>query len=180
MQPCQIGHTLPGPSWTIVANVLGTYDGSVLIPGIAYKLIGKGRAVFSAVPWGRQYYRRRDPRLARWLREVGLWLGNSQPPVEVAGSRLLHVSTTQVEDGWLLYLVNGSNDIQHYEPSATSRSLMKVAERPLPIGPVEIAVTGAHEATAIYGPQPDGVAQQDGSLHIQYTNFCDHVVLHVQ
>jgi hypothetical protein len=170
---------VPGDSWIIVANVLGTDDDSPLLPAVAYKAIGKGRVVFSSVPWERQYHHRRDPHLARWLREVVLWLGNRPLPLQVSGSRLLHLGTTRVLDGWLLYLVNSSNDVQDYFVPH-SLAAAKVAEHPLPVGTIDIAVPGAREARAIYGPEPDWNAVTDDTLCVQYTDFRDHVVLHVR
>jgi hypothetical protein len=177
IHPSHFGHTLPGSSWSIVTNLMPTDEDKPLAPGIAVKNIGKGKVVFSTVEWGRQYIERRDPSLGSWMRDVVLWLGNNTLPIRVKGSRLIQLGTTRVNSGWLLYLVNNSNDIQGVRTEWFE--LMKVAERPLPTGPVDIFVNGARKVKAIYGPEPDRALVQDDSLQIEYTNFKDHAVLHV-
>jgi hypothetical protein len=178
VQPAFFGHVVPGDSWTIVSTLSPTDDDSALCPAVAVKTIGKGRVVFSTVAWGRQYSVRRDPVIAQWLRDLILWLGKEPLPVSVQALRLLQLGTMRVSDGWLLYLVNQSNDVQN--PRQDWREFMKVAERPLPIGPATITVAGGTIAHAIYGPQPSTVAVQDGVLTAHYSDFHDHVVLHVR
>ncbi len=176
IHPSHYGHTLPGESWSIVANLLPTDEDTPLAPGIATKTLGKGKIVFSTVAWEKQYYERRDPILGEWMKDVVLWLGNNTLPVRVKGSRLVHLGTMQVDDGWLLYLVNNSNDIQGTR--IQWHEMMKVAERPLPTGPINITVKGARKVEAIYGPEPDKSFVKDEKLQIRYVDFKDHAVLH--
>ncbi len=176
IQPSHFGQTAPGDSWSVVADLVPTDEDRPLFPAVAVRTMGKGRLVFSSVAWGKQYGERRDPILGQWMRRVVEWLGNEPLPVQLRGSRLLQLGTTRVADGWLLYLVNSSNDVQGRRQDWWE--MMKVAERPLPIGPVEISVDGVERVETVYGHEPDEVIVQDGSLQIGYTDFQDHAVLH--
>lgn len=177
VQPAYVGQTRPGPSWTVLANLVPTDEPAPLAPALACKLLGRGRIVFSPVGWGRQYLERQDPALASWMSDLVSWLAGAAPPVQVAGSPLLHCSSTAGAQGRLLYLVNTSNGL----PSrGDGPRLMRVAQRPLPIGPVEIVVPGAARVEAIYGPPPDRVVDDAGAIKAVYDRFADHVVLHVR
>jgi len=177
IMPSRFGETVPGESWTVVAHLVPTDEERPLFPAIAIRKIGKGRLVFSTVPWEEQYEQRRDPNLGRWMHDIVCWLGQVPIPIQLSGSRLLNLGTTKVDDGWLLYLVNQSNDIQSLRRDWWD--LMKVAGRPLPIGRVELRMPGTQHAAAIYGPEPDEISTERKELHVVYTDFRDHVVLHV-
>lgn len=180
IHPSHFGHTVPGKSWTVVADLVPTDEDKALAPAIAFKRIGRGRVIFSSVAWGRQYYERRDPSLGRWMKDIVIWLGNRILPAQVNGSRLVRVGTTKVNQGWLIYLVNTSNDFQvprlHLDLYG---KLMQVAERPVSVGEVDVFVKGVKEVKSIYGPEPTKVTVRDTDLQIQYSNFQDHAVLHV-
>jgi hypothetical protein len=133
--------------------------------------------VFSSVLWGKQYDNRRAPALGEWMHDVVMWLSNTNLPVKLSAPRVLQLGTTQVKDGWLLYFINQSNDIQGKRQEWTE--MMKVAERPWSIGMVTAAIPGMQQVKAIYGPEPDLTNVNNGELEIVYKNFCDHVVLHV-
>jgi hypothetical protein len=175
--PTHFGQTSPGDSWTVVANLVPTDDDKPLFPALAVKRLGQGRMVFSSVAWGHQYAERREPALGAWMKEIISWLGDMPLPVQVSGSRLVHLGTTRVDEGWLLYVINNSNDIQ--SPRQYWREMMKVAERPLPVGSVKVSVPGTQRVDAIYGPEPDEVVTAADGVEIRYCNFLDHVVLHV-
>lgn len=176
VQPSHFGHTVPGKSWTIVGDLVPTDEEEPLAPGIAFRKIGRGKVIFSSIAWGKQYCERRDPSLGEWMKEIVEWLGSKSLPIKVKGSRLVQLGTSIVDDGWLIYLVNTSNDFQ--APRRNWREMMKVAERPLHVGPIEISVEGGKKAVAIYGSDPDEVRVDNGSLNIQYSDFQDHVVLY--
>lgn len=155
---------------TLQANALmkwacyPTDTGKPLAPAIAVKWIGEGRVIFSSVAWGRQYLERHDPSLGGWMRDMIAWLGHSPVPVQVDGSRLIHLGATPVDDGWLLYLVNQSNDVQGRRQDWWE--MMKVAERPLPVGPAEVFVRDGRPAEKLYGPEPDPIPVRNGGLKI--------------
>lgn len=178
--PCHFGQTAPGRGWETVLNIGATDNDRPLFPALAVKSFGEGRMLFSSVLWGRQYDERRAPALAAWMRDLVSWLPTRPAPcpIEVNGPRALQVGTTRVEDGWLLYLVNQSNDVQGRRQSWTE--MMKVAERPGPIGPVRISVSGAERVRAVYGPPPQRQRVVDGCLQVHYDNFDAHVVLHAE
>jgi hypothetical protein len=177
VHPAFWGHTVPGASWNVVADLLPTDENAPLAPAVAVKNIGRGRVVFSTVAWGRQYNERRDPLLGIWMRQVIEWLGQSPVPIQVEAPRCLHVGVTRVGSGWLLYLINQSNDIQSLRQEW--REMMKVADRPLPIGPIKVTAPGAATVEAVYGPQPSAMTA-NGAVTACYGDFKDHVVLHVR
>jgi hypothetical protein len=178
IHPSHFGQTAPGASWATVAEILPTDEERPLWPAIGVKTLGKGRLVFSSVLWGKQYDERRAPALAAWMHALIRWLAAKPMPIEVAAPRALQLGATRVDDGWLVYLINQSNDVQGRRQEWAE--MMKVAERPWPIGPATVTVSGARQATAIYGPAPDAITADDAGLCIQYADFQDHAVLHVR
>lgn len=175
--PSWFGQTIPGASWVTVANLQPTDQNQPLFPALSIKQHGKGRIVFSSISWGRQYEQRRDPLLSSWLKEVILWLGAQSLPVFLTANRLINLGLTELENGWLVFLINQSNDIQ--SPRLQWRELMKVAASPLAVGSVELVVPQQSSVQTIYGPSPDAIRVENGNLVIRYGNFQEHVVLHL-
>jgi hypothetical protein len=178
INPSHFGQTAPGASWSTVAEIAATDEDRPLFPAIGVKVLGKGRLVFSSVLWGKQYDERRAPALATWMHDLVCWLAARPIPVQVSAPRALQLGTTRVDDGWLLYLINQSNDVQGRRQEWAE--MIKVAERPWPIGPVTVTVSDARQAVAIYGPAPDAITTDDANLRVAYTGFQDHAVLHVR
>lgn len=178
VQPAHLGYQVPGPSWTVLASVTPTDRDEALMPALAVKSLGKGRLAYSSAAWGVQYSERREPYLASWMALVARWLAGGTPPYQLVGPRNLFCAPNRVKGGWLFYLVNGSNDIQGRRQEWGE--MMKVWDRPLPIGKVELSIRGAVSAQSIYGPPPQETVARDGSLHIAYRDFRDHAVLMIK
>lgn len=176
--PTFFGETVPGTSWTVINNLVPTDRDDPLFPAVAVKTLGRGRLVFSTVAWGKQYEERRDPALGAWLEKMLTWLANSSLPVQFDGSRFVQLGTSRVGKGWLIYLVNNSNDIQ--DKRQNWFDMMKVADHPLPVGPISLSVEGMTTVTPLYGDPPDDTSVVDGRLMLNYTNFQNHTVLHVK
>jgi hypothetical protein len=178
IQPTYLGHQVPGSSWTVLAAAVPTDRDEPLMPLLAARTVGAGRMIYSGASWGHQYYQRRDPSLASWMAQITAWLGGGKSLYRLSASRSLLCAPARVKDGWLFYLINNSNDIQGKRQDWGE--MMKVWERPFPIGKVELRVPGASKAEAVYGPSPDSVSTAAGGLEIAYRNFAEHVVLLVR
>lgn len=178
IQATYLGHQIPGPSWNVLTAAVPTDRDEVMMPVLAVRKVGAGRMIFSGAGWGLQYYERRDPALGAWMAKLASWLGGGNSAYQMSAPRSLICAPNRVKDGWLFYLINNSNDVQPRRQDWWE--MMKVWERPYPIGKVELRIPGASTAKAVYGPPPDGAPAAGGSLAITYRNFTDHTVLLVR
>ncbi len=176
LQPAYVGNVITGASWTRIAEVVPTDNDTPMQVGIAFKNIGKGRAVFTSVSWGLQYLERRAPEQGQWMRDLVEWVSADSFGIVCDGSRLVQLGTTRAGSGRLLYLINNSNDYQGKRQSFWE--MMKYAERPLPVGKISVSVPGMKKVRNIYGPAPDSITEKAGILELEYTDFRDHAVLY--
>ncbi len=178
IHPTYLGQFVPGPAWKTLAWVKPTDRDEALFPAVAVRSLGKGKLAFSTSGWGMQYFERRDPALGAWMCAVAQWLAGQKEAYRVEASRTLFCAPARVKNGWLFYLVNNSNDVQHRRQNRVG--LMKVWERPFPIGPVSLSVPQGRRVEAIYGSSPNEAVRREGGLHITYRDFRDHAVLYVE
>lgn len=178
IQPTYFGRQIPGPDWNVLAAAVPTDRDEALMPVLAVRTMGAGRMVYSSASWGLQYYSRREPALGAWMAKLVSWLGGRSRPYHLDASRTLLCAPNRVKDGWIFYLINNSNDIQ--AKRQVSSEMMKVWERPFPIGKVSLRIPGASSAKAVYGPSPDRVSAGSGGLEVSYGSFAEHAVLLVR
>jgi hypothetical protein len=174
--PSELGDTVPGDSWKACAWAMPTDKDEPLMTTLAVKSVGQGRMIYAGSPFESQYMDRRSAELRTWLKALLLWLGQKPLPVHVEAPTMLQLGSSRLEGGGrLVYLVNQSNDIQPKREDWWE--MMKVWDRPLPIGKVSLAVA-ASKIETIYGPSPDRVEKKDDQLVATWDDFCDHAVIH--
>lgn len=178
VHPAHLCELVPGRNWQVVADATVVDGGPSLLPLVATRRLGRGRMVWSATPWGNQYQARREMQLGDWMRAALGWLLARPLPITVTGAAKVQVFTTQVPEGWLLYLVNCGADTQGRRRKWWE--MMQVGALPPVLGRVEFAVRCGTRVRALYGAEPDQVAARQGTLTGAYRNFAGHAVLHVQ
>ncbi len=175
--PSHVGWLVPGKSWDVLSDLVPTDEDRPLMPALACKTIGKGKVLFSTVSWGVQYIQRVEPELAKWMNSLIRWLSNEQLAFHVEGSSSVQLGTTKTNDGYLVYLINNSND---YQPKRMEwREMMRVADKPYALGKFSLTVDGYKNAEALYGPDPDQAKLESNSLKVVFDNFMEHSVLRI-
>jgi hypothetical protein len=180
INPSNLGWTVPGKDWIRIADAAGSgEDGGPILPLIAYRIIGKGKVVFTSSSWGIQYESRNSPCLSLWMKNLVQWLTEETFPIKLESSRDLYLGYCRsgTDDGWIVYLVNQIRDRQNKRLDWWE--MMKVNEKPVPIGEALLKIKGAVKAETLFGCPNDSTEAHDGWLHLKWNNFCNNTVLHI-
>lgn len=148
------------------ANDLRTAD---TIPPATVRRVGRGRIAGIYLDLGRAYLQHPAPFARAFLADHVRMLVPA-PPVEVAGSRLVHVATGRLPDGRLaVHLVNAGG--LHASPAVVAYD-----ELP-PLGPLTVRVRLPHRPRRVTW-EPDGSAlpsqYQDGVLAVRVPRLAVH------
>ena len=160
------GAEVPAAFLDVTGQHYAPLKGESPYPALILRRYGRGRVAYLPALFGEFYYRYREGRVERFVRDIARLLWEEGPSVEVEGPPSVVCEVYRKGDAWVVHLVNGSGDMQ----------------RPVSLVPVEgvrvrFGEAGVERVRALVAERELEVRREPGGVLVEVPRMGVHEVL---